>query len=62
MTAFGWWSRVAALVVKTWINITTGQTYVFFFFVETWPLLCREVTIIVEVQLETQNMSINFSP
>ena len=38
MTAFGWWSRVAALVVKTWINITTGQTYVclfVFFFVES---------------------------
>ena len=55
MTAFGWWSRVAALVVKTWINITTGQTYVclfvFFFRGVIRRLLCRELTIIVKVQL-----------
>ena len=54
MTAFGWWLRMAkAVVVKTWINITTGQTCLFvcLFYVETCPLLCREVTIIVEVQL-----------
>ena len=54
MTAFGWWSLVAALVVKTWINITTGQTYVclfVFFRGVIRPLLCRELTIIVKVQL-----------